>query len=562
MTQPWWAEIPGRLDAELESLRDVCSEVTIYRQDQRTGQLGMKFVFTLRDEHYRLRAEFPPTYPFTRPIVYADDHHFNWHQNPYGKNLCLLGRTAENWIPTQTLGRHLFEQMPKLIASNETPDRETAADLEELQAEPFTAFLNYQGNSSMLLLQPVPRIERDKGGFAAGCMPFDAVFRGAVVGLADDLGRQILALPAGVSAAMQFTKEIQGKWFRMGGRPRTGHAADFLEEIAAHHPEMRKRNWTRHRGHRFEIVGVLVPEEEAWRTPGEAMLFICLQEQKTPSGKKFTVAEFISTYRSDQATLSARVPETSGLETKRILLAGAGSIGSHCALEFARNGIGRINLVDSDVVEAGNSVRWALGVASAGMPKVTALQRYIAANHPFTQVAAWPMDVGSEAYTLDREEQILEKVDLVFDATAERGISYLLSERARRLGVPYISVSSTQGNWGGIVLALKAESSAPCWVCVARHWTEESLPRPSSGPESAVQPGGCAAPTFTGAYMDSSEVALMGVRLATSLLAPRYPPYSWDYGVVNLRNPDGGHIVPAWSTRILTRHPDCGNHPE
>jgi hypothetical protein len=558
---PWWTEIPGRLDVELESLRDVCSEVTIYRQDQRTGQLGLKFVLALGGEHYQLRAEFPPTYPFTRPVVYAEDNQFNWHQNPYGKNLCLLGRTAENWVLTQTLAGHLSEQMPKLIASNWTADPDTAADLEELQAEPFTAFLNYQRNSSMLLLQRVPRTDRDKGGFAATCVPFDGVFRGAVVGLADDLGRQILGLPNEATTAMEFTKQIKGNWFRMGSRPRTGKAAVFLEEIAADHPELRKRTWTRHRDHRFEIVGALVPEEEAWRTPGEAMVFICLQEQKTPSGKKFTVAEFIRTYRSDQATLSARVPETSGLETRRILLAGAGSIGSHCALEFARNGVGRINLVDGDVVEAGNSVRWALGLASAGLPKVTALQRHIAANHPFTQAAAWPVDVGSEAYTLDVEEQILEKVDMIFDATAERGISYLLSERARRVGVPYIHISGTQGNWGGVVLALRAESSAPCWVCVARHWTDGTLPRPSSGPESPVQPGGCASPTFTGAYMDSSEVALMGVRLATSLLASGYPPYDWDYGVVNLRNPDGGHIAPAWSTRILTRHPDCGNHP-
>jgi molybdopterin/thiamine biosynthesis adenylyltransferase/ubiquitin-protein ligase len=560
MGRPWWIEIAGRLDLEVEALRKICSEVAIYKQDEDSGHLGINVVFEFNGAQYPLRAEFPALYPFTRPMVYAEANLFRWHQNPYGKNLCLLGRTAENWSPSYTLAQHLSEQMPKLIESNDTQDQNKAADLEELQAEPFTVFLQYQINSSMLVLQDLPPTGRSKGTFLAGCLPFDGTFRGAILGLRDDQSKQLIGTSDAVSAAMQFTKEIHGKWYRMGSKPPTASAQDFLRHIEASHPEVRTRNWTTHRDKKFEVIGVLMPEEQGWRTAGESMLFLIVQEHKSPSGKKSTTAEFVRTYRSDQATLSARVPEMAGLQKKRILLAGAGSLGALCALEFARNGMGRMNLVDGDLVEAGNSVRWSLGVASAGFAKVIALQKHIVANHPFTQVAVCPVDIGSEAYTLEIERQLFEQVDLVFDATAERGISYLLSERARTLGIPYISVTSTLGNWGGIVLKLAPERPSPCWICLSKHWVDGALPIPATGPEARVQVGGCASPTFTGAYMDSSEAGLMAVRLAVSLLSSQYPSYDWDYAAVSMREADGKGIPPLWRTASLTKHPDCENH--
>jgi molybdopterin/thiamine biosynthesis adenylyltransferase/ubiquitin-protein ligase len=560
MAQPWWIEIAGRLDFEVEALRDICSEISIYKQDEDSGQLGIQAVFEFNGAQYPLRAEFPALYPFTRPMVYAEASLFRWHQNPYGKNLCLLGRTAENWSPTCTLAQHLSEQMPKLIESNDTGDQNKAADLEELQAEPFTVFLQYQVDSSMLVLHDLPQTDRCKGTFLAACLPFDGTFRGATLGLRDDQSRQLIGISNSVTAAMHFTKEIHGKWYRMGSKPPTASAQDFLREIESSHPQRRKRNWTTHRDRRFEVIGALLPEEHGWRTAEESMIFLMVQEHKSPSGKKSTTAEFIRTTRSDQATLSARVPEMAGLQNKRILIVGAGSLGALCALEFARNGVGQLNLVDGDFVEAGNSVRWPLGIACAGLPKVASLQRYIAANHPFTQVVACPVDVGSEAYTLDIDRQLFEQVDLVFDATAERGISYLLSEKARTLGIPYICVTSTQGNWGGIVLNLNPERAAPCWVCLSKHWEDGALPTPACGPEAKVQVGGCASPTFTGAYMDSSEPGLMGVRLAVSLLSSKYPPYDWDYASVSMREPDGKGIPPSWRTVSLTKHKDCENH--
>lgn len=562
MVASWWIAIPGRLEFELEALRQVCAEIEVYKKDEKSGQLGVKLVFELEDKSYPLRAEFPATYPFTRPMVYAEGSSFRWHQNPYGKNLCLLGRTAENWLSTCTLAQHLSEQMPKIIASNATSDPKVAAELEELQAEPFTTFLNYQPNSSMLLLDAMTTNGRDKGSFVTACIPYGGVFRGVLLSLSDEQNQQLMVLPEAVGIGMQFPKQIRGKWYRMNAQPHTTNAKDYLDQIISVYPEARKRNWAQHRDKRFEVIGVLLPEETAWRAKGESILFIVVQSQKLTGGRKTEVAEFVRTFRADQGTLSARIPEMAGLSRKRILLAGTGSLGGFCAVELARNGLGKLNLVDADFVEAGNSVRWQLGMSLSGLPKVGALQSYIAANHPFTEVMACPVDVGSEAYSLEIEEQLYKGVDLIFDATAERGISYLLSERARMLGIRYLAVTSTQGNWGGTVLTLRPERTSPCWLCLCLHWEDGALPLPSSGPEVSVQVGGCASPTFTGAYIDSSESALMAVRLAVSLLAPGYPAYDWDYAAVSLREGSGIAIAPRWSTRSLKRHANCPNHAD
>jgi hypothetical protein len=557
---PWWAAIAGRLEFELEALRSVCSDVVVYKQDEESGQLGIKLVFEWDEKIYPLRAEFPASYPFTRPMVYAEENSFKWHQNPYGKNLCMLGRTAENWLPTHTLAQHLTEQMPKLIASNAASDQAVAAELEELQAEPFSTFLHYQTNSSMVLLNEMPSSERNQGTFLAACAPFDGTLRGALVELRDDQNKQLIRMSDAVTTAMHFTKQIPGKWYRLQARPRTAFANDLLEDIATIYPEVQRHNWTTHRDKRFEVIGVLLPEEDGWRATGESMIFVLVQIHKSAAGRKSETADFIRTFRSDPNTLSARVPEMTGLRDRRILLAGVGSLGGFCAVEFARNGIGRLNLVDGDVVEAGNSVRWQLGVAAAGFRKVHALQNYIAANHPFTQVAAAPVDVGTDGYSLGVEAQLYEHVDLIFDATAERGISYLLSERARALEIPYVGVTSTQGNWGGTVLTLKPGQKAPCWICLCKHWEDGNLSLPACGPEVTVQVGGCASPTFTGVYMDSSEAALMAVRLATSILASGYPAYDWDYATVSLRETNGAAIAPRWNTATLVCHADCQNH--
>ena len=48
-------------------------------------------------------------------------------------------------------------------------------------------------------------------------------------------------------------------------------------------------------------------------------------------------------------------------------------------------------------------------------------------------------------------KDLLTGVDLLYDATAETGLQYLLSDLAGEQGIPYICVSTNEGAWGGLV---------------------------------------------------------------------------------------------------------------
>gem|GEM_PF-6398982 len=99
---------------------------------------------------------FPCFYPFTRCEVIARDLDLRWHRNLYIGNLCLLGRSTNNWDTTMTLARLLEEQLPKLLEVARSEDQAAAQDREEIQAEPLSAYLPYMANSIVFVLDDSP----------------------------------------------------------------------------------------------------------------------------------------------------------------------------------------------------------------------------------------------------------------------------------------------------------------------------------------------------------------------------------------------------------------------
>ncbi len=74
------------------------------------------------------------------------------------------------------------------------------------------------------------------------------------------------------------------------------------------------------------------------------------------------------------------------LATARVGVAGCGGLGSQVALALARIGVGRLLLVDFDVVEPSNLNRQAYRIEQLGRPKVEALAENLAAGWPGGQV--------------------------------------------------------------------------------------------------------------------------------------------------------------------------------
>lgn len=90
-----------------------------------------------------------------------------------------------------------------------------------------------------------------------------------------------------------------------------------------------------------------------------------------------------------EALITARQPAaiTGALKKACVGIAGAGGLGSVVAENLARSGVGRLVIVDYDVVEPTNLNRQRFSLAQLGAPKVQALADNIRAFNPFVAVA-------------------------------------------------------------------------------------------------------------------------------------------------------------------------------
>jgi hypothetical protein len=269
--------------------------------------------------------------------------------------------------------------------------------------------------------------------------------------------------------------------------------------------------------------------------------------------------------RVGRADLAARVPWVNALADRSVAFFGVGSLGGPAALELARNGLADLRVLDGDVLDPATISRWPVGVSFAGYPKVAVIQATVASNWPWTKVHAEYRHLG-RIREIDAEpdgvvlSRMLEGVDLVVDATAEYGVSYLLSDLAWDRNLPFVSITAEHGAWGGTVLAIRPGVSG-CWMCYQAGVIDGSIPRPPGDPNGVMQPEGCAAPTFTGASFDLLPIVAEGTRTVMSLLTSqaqdRYPELNWDVAIASLRATDGSSIAPTWQTLRLAPHPHC-----
>lgn len=92
-------------------------------------------------------------------------------------------------------------------------------------------------------------------------------------------------------------------------------------------------------------------------------------------------------------------------------IAGLGGLGSAIAIALARIGVGKLILVDFDVVEPSNLNRQQYFIHQIGMPKVEALQNNIAMINPYVQIQAC-----REKLDRTNVEKIFQEAEIVVEA--------------------------------------------------------------------------------------------------------------------------------------------------
>lgn len=142
-----------------------------------------------------------------------------------------------------------------------------------------------------------------------------------------------------------------------------------------------------------------------------------------------------------------------------VLLIGAGGLGSPVALYLAAAGIGRLTIVDPDVVDESNLQRQILhGTAALGRPKIDSARERLADINPFTEVVT----IG-EPFTSANAMEVARGHDLIIDGTDNFPTRYLSNDVAVLLGMPNIYGSIFR--FEGQVSVFWAERG-PCYRCL------------------------------------------------------------------------------------------------
>lgn len=151
------------------------------------------------------------------------------------------------------------------------------------------------------------------------------------------------------------------------------------------------------------------------------------------------------------------------LEGSRVLMIGAGGLGSPAAFYLAAAGVGHLRIADDDVVDRSNLQRQILHTeARIGEPKVASAQATLGALNPRTQVEAVQVRVTS-----DNIERLLDGVDVVLDGADNFQVRYLLNDACVKLGIPlvYGAVQRFEGQVS-VFDAGRHRGELPCYRCL------------------------------------------------------------------------------------------------
>lgn len=146
------------------------------------------------------------------------------------------------------------------------------------------------------------------------------------------------------------------------------------------------------------------------------------------------------------------------LLARRVLVVGAGALGSPAALYLAAAGVGTVGIADGDRVELSNLHRQVLhGTADVGRAKTTSARDRLAALNPDVCVA-------EHREYLDRHNvlDVMARYDVVVDGSDSFAARYLVSDAAVQLQKPLVSAAILR--FEGQLLVLRP--GAGCYRCV------------------------------------------------------------------------------------------------
>ncbi|MDW7673609.1 MAG: molybdopterin-synthase adenylyltransferase MoeB [Bacillota bacterium] len=193
------------------------------------------------------------------------------------------------------------------------------------------------------------------------------------------------------------------------------------------------------------------------------------------------------------------LPEVGGkgqlkLKEAKVLMIGAGGLGSPVALYLAAAGVGTLGIVDMDVVDLSNLQRQVLHTtADVGRPKVESAKETLTAINPGIMVNAYRDRLGP-----DNVMELIKQYDIIVDGVDNFPTRFLLNDACVMAQKPLVEAGILR--WDGMVMTIKP-GEGPCYRCV--------FPEPP--PPGSV-------PTCQEAGVIGAIAGVMGVLQATEVI--------------------------------------------
>lgn len=169
------------------------------------------------------------------------------------------------------------------------------------------------------------------------------------------------------------------------------------------------------------------------------------------------------------------------LKDAKVLVVGAGGLGSPALLYLAAAGVGTIGVVDDDEVDNSNLQRQVIHPdRSIGTPKVLSAMEAMKAQNPFVEVKPYQRRLSE-----NDASALIEDYDLVLDGTDNFETRYLVNRICAALGKPLISGALSQ--WEGQLSVFDPASGAPCYQCIFPEAPAEGM-APSCSEAGVVGP--------------------------------------------------------------------------
>lgn len=492
---------------------------------------------------YTVQVHYGPSYPFVRPSVYPLKPRIinQRHQNPTdGKAgtpgaLCLLPHAPDRWDVSLTC-IDVVERTIRWLKAYETgtlddefapPEIELFFPAERRLDSPKVLLVESLLGGTAAQEGACILVPTGAGDFAfLAPMPADDS--------ADKLEaemRRILGLvsPCGTLDAKDM---LIGEWFALDVEPqlpvplsstalmrllvRSGRSTSRAEALAEKKPSFVALTYPTKAGQHWLILKT----EFTHLLRGKGFRAKHLYTRILLENEKHLIKLYPTLHVSRQ-TIFRRVSgyEVEDLAGKRCLILGCGALGSRIAEMIVKSGVGKVILVDNDVLRAGNVSRHVLGVDSLAQNKADALRRRLLGHNPFAEVESFGGNVVASPETL---ESLIARADLVLSCLGSDPSEIFVSAACAAQEKPVIFCRSFLQGRLGQVLVYAPPVYCACYGCASAFLAAPdcTVPRP---PKIAYEDlvdfdGDCGSAFIPASAVDLDFVSLQGARLALAVL--------------------------------------------